>query len=142
MKTQRKADGRRVFTPEFKRGQINRVVRGETTIAELRRELDVARPLLHRWKQLLTQGGERAIAADEDVVPLRRLRAASRPGTGAGAADDGGGDSPGRPGRSQKKAALVWRVTAMTGCPVAVVGRVLRIGRATAMGHRERKQPG
>ena len=76
MKMQRKADGRRVFTPEFKREQINRVMRGETTVAELSRELDVARPLLQRWKQLLTQGGERAIAADEDVVPVSRLRAA------------------------------------------------------------------
>lgn len=61
MKIQRKADGRRVCTPEFKREQINRVVRGETTIAELSWELDVARPLLQRWEQLLTQGGERAI---------------------------------------------------------------------------------
>ena len=78
MKIQRKAHGWRVFTPEFKRDQINRVVRGETTIAELSRELDVARPLLHRWKLLLTQGGERAIAADEDVVPVSRLRAAEQ----------------------------------------------------------------
>ena len=110
MKMQRKADGRRVFTPEFKREQINRVMRGETTVAELSRELDVARPLLQRWKQLLTQGGERAIAADEDVVPVSRLRAAeqrnSRAGAGPRPADDGGGDSPGRPGGSQKKPRL------------------------------------
>lgn len=31
----RKADGRRMFTPEFKREQVERVVRGEVTISEL-----------------------------------------------------------------------------------------------------------
>ena len=67
-----------MFTPEFKRQQINRVIRGEATVAELSRELDVARPLLQRWKQLLTQGGEPAIAADEDVVPVSRLRMAEQ----------------------------------------------------------------
>lgn len=34
----RKSDGRRVFTPEFKRQQIERVVRGELTLAELSRD--------------------------------------------------------------------------------------------------------
>ena len=71
-------DGRRVFTPEFKPEQINRVIRGEATAAELSRERDAARPLRQRRKQLLTQGGERAIAADEDVVPGSRLRMAEQ----------------------------------------------------------------
>lgn len=37
----RKADGRRIYTPQFKRQQISRVLRGELT--ELGRELGVAR---------------------------------------------------------------------------------------------------
>jgi transposase-like protein len=37
----RKSDGRRMFTPEFKRQQIERVLRGEVTIAELSRELQI-----------------------------------------------------------------------------------------------------
>jgi len=78
MKIPRKADGRRVFTAAFKRDQIGRVVRGETTIAELSRELDVSRQLLQRWKQLATQGSEQAIAAGEEVVPAGRLRAAEQ----------------------------------------------------------------
>ena len=41
----RKSDGRRIFTPEFKRQQIERAVRGEVTLAELSRELQIARPL-------------------------------------------------------------------------------------------------
>jgi transposase-like protein len=37
----RKADGRRVFTPEFKRGVVQQILKGEKTIAELSRELDI-----------------------------------------------------------------------------------------------------
>jgi transposase-like protein len=39
----RKADGRRIFTAEFKQQQVARVQRGEVTAAELSRELDVPR---------------------------------------------------------------------------------------------------
>ena len=38
----RKADGRRVFTPQFKQEQVARVERQELTVAELARELAVA----------------------------------------------------------------------------------------------------
>lgn len=74
----RKADGRRIYTAEFKREQIERVVRGEVTIAELSREIGVSRNLLQRWKQLLTVGAETAVAANEDVVPASELRAAEQ----------------------------------------------------------------
>jgi transposase-like protein len=49
----RKSDGRRIFTDEFKRTQIGRVWRGETTLAELSRKLGIARSLLQRWKRLM-----------------------------------------------------------------------------------------
>jgi transposase-like protein len=51
----RKSDGRRIFTDEFKRKQIDRVWRGEMTLAELSRKLGIARSLLQRWKRLMPQ---------------------------------------------------------------------------------------
>jgi transposase-like protein len=53
----RKSDGRRIFTEEFKREQIGRVLRGDLTLAELSRKLGIARSLLQRWKRSLIQGG-------------------------------------------------------------------------------------
>jgi len=70
----RGADGRRLFTAEVKRQQIDRVPKGEATISELSRELGIRRSLLQRWKQLLTQGGEAAVAANSDVVPAAEQR--------------------------------------------------------------------
>ena len=74
----RKADGRRVFTAEFKRAQIDRILRGETTLGELSREMDISRSVLQRWKGLLTHGGDTAVAANEPVVPASTLRAAEQ----------------------------------------------------------------
>lgn len=72
----RKSDGRRVYTPEFKREQIERVLRGEVTLSELSRELDISRGLLQRWKSLLSSGAEAAVKANEEVVPASELKAA------------------------------------------------------------------
>jgi transposase len=52
----RKSDGRRIFTDEFKRKQIDRVWRGELTLAELSQKLGIARSLLQRWKRLMPEG--------------------------------------------------------------------------------------
>ncbi len=45
----RKADGRRIFTPQFKQEQLARVARQELTVAELARELAVNPQLLRQW---------------------------------------------------------------------------------------------
>ena len=37
----RKSDGRRVFTVEFKRGVVQQILKGEKTLAEVARELDI-----------------------------------------------------------------------------------------------------
>lgn len=74
----RRANGRRVYTAEFKRQQLDRVLKGEVTIAELSRELGISRSLIQRWKQLVTQGAETAVGANEDVVPASELRAAQQ----------------------------------------------------------------
>jgi transposase-like protein len=58
----RKSDGRRIFTAEFKRDQIARVLRGELTVADLSRKLGIARSLLQRWKRQMPQGGNHATA--------------------------------------------------------------------------------
>ncbi len=47
----RAADGRRLFSAGFKREQMGRVLRGEMTLAELSRELDVSPSVLRRWKR-------------------------------------------------------------------------------------------
>src|SRR5262245_56513465 len=74
----RKSDGRRMFTPEFKRQQIEQVLRGEVTIAELSRELQISRNLLARWKGLIAQAAETAVESNEDVVPASEFRAAQQ----------------------------------------------------------------
>jgi len=55
-KIERKSDGRRIFTDEFKRKHISRVWRGEVTVAGLGRRLGIARSLLQRWKRLVPNG--------------------------------------------------------------------------------------
>ena len=72
----RQTNGRRRFTPDFKRQQIDRVLRGEITISDLGRELDVSRTLLQRWKHLATHGAEAAMSSNGDVVPYAELRTA------------------------------------------------------------------
>ena len=51
----RGTDGRRLFTAEFKRQQVDRLMRGEVTASELSRELGVARALIQKWKYLATE---------------------------------------------------------------------------------------
>lgn len=72
----RGSDGRRLFTAEFKRQQIDRVLKGEVTSAELSRELGIARSLVQKWKYLATKGAETAVGSNGDVVPVSELRAA------------------------------------------------------------------
>jgi transposase len=74
----RGSDGRRILSPEFKREQIGRVVRGDLTIAELSRELNVGPSVLRRWQHLVDRGSTAAVAANEDVVPASELRAAQQ----------------------------------------------------------------
>jgi transposase-like protein len=70
------SDGRRLFTAEFKREQVDRILKGEITASELSRELGVARSLVQRWKHLATKGAEAAVGSNGEVVPLTDLRAA------------------------------------------------------------------
>lgn len=55
------SDGRRRFTAEFRRAQIDRTLRGDITASELSREPGVVRWLIQRWKYLATLGAEAAV---------------------------------------------------------------------------------
>jgi len=79
----RKSDGRRIFTAEFKQEQITRVLHGELTLAELSKELKIARSLLQRWKRLASNGpriksGPRgrgsALGRPQDAEYIRELQ--------------------------------------------------------------------
>ena len=72
----RKADGRRVFSAEFKRTTVQRIVAGEKTVAELSRELDIAPSVIRNWARRSEAGATTAVTAKEDVVPASQLREA------------------------------------------------------------------
>src|SRR5881296_411722 len=70
----RKADGRRVFSTEFKRTTVQRILSGEKTLAELSRELDISPSVIRTWKRFAEAGATTAVQASEDVVPASQLR--------------------------------------------------------------------
>src|SRR5512132_4483992 len=72
----RKADGRRVFSTEFKRTTVQRILTGEQTLAELSRELDISPSVIRNWKRFAEAGATTAVQASEDVVPTSHLREA------------------------------------------------------------------
>ena len=74
----RAVNGKRLFTAQFKREQASRVLRGEVTVAELSRELEVSPSLVRRWKQLMEDGGQTAVAAGGEVVPAYQLKEAEQ----------------------------------------------------------------
>jgi transposase-like protein len=75
-KIARKSDGRRIFTEGFKREQIDRVWRGELTVAELSRKLGIARSLLQRWKRLMPKETSLEARAERRATASGELRAA------------------------------------------------------------------
>ncbi len=51
---------------------------GEITQAELCRELDVEVSVVRKWRRLVEQGSQMAVAANEEVVPVSALRQAQQ----------------------------------------------------------------
>ena len=72
----RKSDGRRVSTVEFKRGVVQQLLKGEKTLAEVSRDLDVQPSVVRQWRRRFEAGATAAVATDEDVVPISALREA------------------------------------------------------------------
>ncbi len=74
----RKADGRRIFSVEFRRQVVGQIHSGEKTLAELSRELEIQPSVLRNWIGLVDRGGTTAVAAGEDVVPASPPRRSER----------------------------------------------------------------
>jgi transposase len=74
----RKADGRRIFSTEFKRGVVQQPAEGEKTLAELSRELDIQPSVIREWTRRVEAGAKAAVSANEDVVPASALREAQQ----------------------------------------------------------------
>ncbi len=65
-----------MFSPEFKRETVQRILNGEKTIAELSREFDVSPTVIRHWKRRYESGAATAVKANEEVVPASELQAA------------------------------------------------------------------
>ncbi|MGA2663231.1 MAG: transposase [Verrucomicrobiota bacterium] len=65
---------RRVFSADFKPTQVQRILTGEKTLAELKRELDISPSVVRNWKRQFETGGPTAVAANKDVVPASQLQ--------------------------------------------------------------------
>src|SRR3981081_2193164 len=72
----RKSDRRHAFTVEVKRGVVQQLRKGEKTLAEVSRELDIQPSVVRQWKRRFEAGATAAVATNEDVVPASALREA------------------------------------------------------------------
>jgi len=72
----RKSDGRRIFTPEFKREVVQQILKGEKTLAELSREYDIMPTVIRDWKRRYESGAATAVRENDEVVPASELAAA------------------------------------------------------------------
>ena len=139
----RKADGRRVFTVEFKRGDVQQLLTGEKTLAEVCRELDIQPSVIRQWKRRSEAGATAAVAANEDVVPgqpaarsPQRIRELERV---LGQEADGDRDPAGGAGGRKKKSVVAQRVRTVTQHPVTAICQTLRM--SPADGVLRRAQP-
>ena len=65
---------RRRYTAEQKLGLIEESMQPGMTISAVARMHGVSPSLLFNWRRLMTQGGQIAVKADEDVVAVSRVR--------------------------------------------------------------------
>lgn len=72
----RKSDGRRIFSDEFKRRQVDRLLSGDLSVAALSRKLGIAPSLLHRWKRVAPDEGARTAVAVGRTTRVSTLRPA------------------------------------------------------------------
>jgi transposase len=61
---------------EFKRSVVQQLLKGEKTLAEVSRELDLQPSVVRQWKRRFEAGATAAVATNEDVVPVSALREA------------------------------------------------------------------
>jgi transposase-like protein len=65
----RKAAGRRIFTVEFKRAVVQQIAKGEKTLAELSRELDIQPSVIRQWTRRVGPPTVPAAPAPADARP-------------------------------------------------------------------------
>lgn len=70
---------RRKFTAEFKQNVADLVARGEKSVQQISRDLDLSESAVRRWIKLAQQNGNGNLVAHEaESEELRRLRAENR----------------------------------------------------------------
>jgi transposase-like protein len=62
-----KADGRRIFSAEFKRDLVQRILKSEKTLAQLSREFDISPTIIRDWKRRYESAAAIGANAGEDV---------------------------------------------------------------------------
>jgi transposase len=65
---------RRRYTAEEKVRLVEKTMQPGMTVSAVARLHGVAPSLLFQWRRRMTEGGQEAVRADEEVVPLRRVR--------------------------------------------------------------------
>ena len=139
----RKADGRRIFSAQFKREVVLQLLKGEKTIAGLSREFDVSPTIVRNWKRRYESGAATAVKPNEDVVPASELQAAQakiRELERALGRKTMEVEILRAAQEVLKKSLVAQRVRSLTGLPVAAICRTLQMARRTAY-HVPRARP-
>ncbi len=79
MKKTKSKRTRRNFTAEYKQNVVDLVARGEKSVNEISRDLDLSESAVRRWIKLAEQSDKGSLVAHEaESEELRRLRAEIR----------------------------------------------------------------
>ena len=65
---------RRRFTTEQKLAVVAETMQPGTSISYVARRHGLSPSLVFRWRRLMTEGGQQAVSADDEVVPAANLR--------------------------------------------------------------------
>jgi transposase-like protein len=65
---------RRRFTTEQKLAVVAETMQPGTSISYVARRHGLSPSLVFRWRRLMTEGGRKAVSADDEVVPAANLR--------------------------------------------------------------------
>jgi transposase len=65
---------RRRYTANEKLALVDATMQPGMTVSAVARQYGVSPSLLFKWRQLMSQGGQVAVEADEDVVGASKLR--------------------------------------------------------------------
>lgn len=69
---------RRRYTAEEKVRLVEQTMQPDMTVSAVARLHGVSPSLLFQWRRRMSEGGHEAVRADEEVVPIRRVRELER----------------------------------------------------------------